>query len=177
LICIKAPAGAGCTLISENLTPIQAPAEAREDPMLAPSNARKSWSVMQAVANWWSNRTTRNSAIAELTCAGADQVERIAKDVGMSGAELGTLVSRGPEAANELLRRMAELDLDRAEVSRCEPRTFQDLQRVCTMCESKRRCRRDLERDPAAPGWQDYCPNAATLKALDAMPWLTRREW
>ena len=145
--------------------------------MSAASGARRSWSVLEAISKWWSDRASANSALAELTCAGADQVERIAKDVGMSASELGTLVSRGPEAANELLRRMAQLDLDRTEVSRSEPRTFQDLLRVCTMCESKRRCRRDLDTDPTAPGWQDYCPNAATLKALDAMPWLTRREW
>jgi len=37
--------------------------------------------------------------------------------------------------------------------------------------------RRDLARDATDPGWQDYCPNVTTLKALDAMPWLSRREW
>ena len=42
-------------------------------------------------------------------------------------------------------------------------RTFQDLQRVCAMCESHRRCARDLARDSAIPAWKDYCPNAATL--------------
>lgn len=145
--------------------------------MLAPSGTRKSWSMVAAVSNWWSGWRSRNSALMDLKCAGADQIERMAKDVGISAPELCTLVSRGPEAANLLLRRMAAIDLDRTEVSRTEPATFQDLQRVCTMCDSKRRCRRDLEHDPAAPGWVDYCPNAATLKALDGMPWLNRREW
>src|SRR5262249_2242005 len=73
-------------------------------------------------------------------------------------------------------RRMAALDLDRNEVSRTEPRTFQDLQRVCTMCNHHRRCSRDLARDSADPAWEDYCPNAATLMALNALPWRARTE-
>ena len=35
----------------------------------------------------------------------------------------------------------------------------------------------DLARDPADPAWQDYCPNAATLTALNALPWRARSEW
>jgi hypothetical protein len=95
----------------------------------------------------------------------------------MSGAELRVLASRGPESADLLLRRMIALDLDRKEVSRLEPRAFQDLQRVCTLCGVRRRCTRDLARDSSDPVWQEYCPNAATLAALDALPWLSRREW
>jgi hypothetical protein len=97
-------------------------------------------------------------------------VERLAKDVGVSASELRRLVNLGPDSADLLLRRMAALDLDRNELSRTEPRTFQDLQRVCTMCNSHRRCSRDLARDSADPAWQDYCPNAATLMALNALP-------
>jgi hypothetical protein len=45
------------------------------------------------------------------------------------------------------------------------------------MCDCHRRCARGLERDPLDPAWQDYCPNATTLKALNAQPWAVRREW
>jgi hypothetical protein len=31
--------------------------------------------------------------------------------------------------------------------------------------------------DSAMPAWQDYCPNAQTLIALDVLPWTSRREW
>ena len=65
---------------------------------------------------------------------------------------------------------MAALDLDPEEVSQTEPRTFQDLQRVCTLCDDHRRCARDLSRNSAIPAWKDYCPNAETLMALSAMP-------
>jgi hypothetical protein len=79
--------------------------------------------------------------------------------------------SNGPEAADLLARRMAELNLDKNEVAAVVPRTLQDLQRVCTMCESHRQCARDLGRDPAGRAWEDYCPNVAVLKMLNALPW------
>jgi hypothetical protein len=145
--------------------------------MLALPGGQKSWSPTKAVSQWWRDWTRRSSALSELKCWGEDEVERVAKDVGVSASELRRLASLGPGSADLLLRRMAALDLDRNEVSRTEPRTFQDLQRVCTMCNSHRRCKRDLARDSADPAWQDYCPNAATLMALNALPWRARAEW
>ena len=110
------------------------------------------------------------------SCCGELEIERIAHDVCMTPAELRAVAKRGPEAADLLLERMAALDLDPAEVAQVGPETFRDLQRVCSLCESKRRCVRDLIRDPAAPQWQDYCPNAQTLIALNVLPWASRRE-
>ena len=114
---------------------------------------------------------------ARVSCCGEVEIERIARDVRMSPTELRAVAKQGPEAANLLLERMAVLDLDPAEVAQVGPETFRDLQRVCSLCESKRRCMRDLAHDAAAPQWQDYCPNAQTLMALDALPWASRREW
>ena len=138
---------------------------------------QKSWSVSKAVLQWWRGWTRRASARLELTCCGEEEVERLARDVGVSASELRRLANLGPDSADLLLRRMAALDLDRNEVSRTEPRTFQDLQRVCALCNSHRRCKRGLARDAADPAWQDYCPNAATLMALNALPWRARAEW
>jgi hypothetical protein len=95
----------------------------------------------------------------------------------MSAKELRQLAQHGPHSADPLLRRMAALDLDRNEVAQTEPQTFQDLQRVCTLCASHRQCARDMARDLNDPAWEDYCPNVATLKMLNAMPWAARREW
>jgi hypothetical protein len=148
----------------------------QEAQMSALPNEQKSWSATKALSQWWREWTRRRSA-RELKCCGEDEVERMAKDIGVSASELRRLAALGPDSADLLLRRMAALDLDRNEVSRTEPRTFQDLRRVCTMCKSHRRCKRDLAHDSADPAWQDYCPNAATLMALDALPWRARAEW
>jgi hypothetical protein len=134
-------------------------------------------SLIKAVSQWWRGLARRSSARFELKCCGEEEVERMAKDIGLSSSELRRLASLGPDSADLLLRRMAALDLDRNEVSQTEPRTFQDLQRVCTMCKHHRRCRGDLARDADDPAWHDYCPNASTLMALNALPWRARSEW
>jgi hypothetical protein len=76
-----------------------------------------------------------------------------------------------------LLKRMAALDLDPKEVAQVGPQTFRGLQHACALCESHRRCARELNQDSGMPTWKEYCPNAATLMALDGMPWAARREW
>src|SRR5262245_65822890 len=83
-------------------------------------------SLTQAISQWWREWTRRGSTRLELKCCGEEEVERMAKDIGVSAAELRTLANSGPDSADPLLRRMAALDLDRNEVSRTEPRTFQD---------------------------------------------------
>jgi phosphohistidine phosphatase SixA len=101
----------------------------------------------------------------------------MAHDLGLPVSELRQLAEHGPDAADLLARRMAALDLDKDEIASAVPRTLQDLQRVCTMCESRRQCARDLGRDPAGPAWENYCPNVAVLKMLNALPWVARTEW
>ena len=137
------------------------------------------WPMTDRIKQWWLNWRGPGSSAAELACCGQHEVERLARDLGMSVSELRQLAGRGPEAADLLVRRMAVLDLDTNEVAATEPRMFQDLQRVCTLCESRRRCARDLthDPDPADQAWEDYCPNVATLKLLNALPWAARREW
>ena len=75
----------------------------------------------------------------------------MAQDAGVSAAEFRKLSQLGPEGADLLLRRMEAIDLDPKEVGGTERRTLQDLQRVCAMCESHRRCARDLARDAENP--------------------------
>ena len=144
--------------------------------MSALPSGQKRWSPVNAMLQWCRDWTGKSSA-SELKCFGEAEVERMAKDVGVSATELRTLARFGPKSADLLLRRMAALDLDRSEVAQAEPATLQDLQRVCTMCESHRRCARDFAHQSVNPEWKDYCPNAATLIALSALPWAVRREW
>jgi glycerol-3-phosphate dehydrogenase len=137
---------------------------------------RKRRSPIEVVQQWWQAWTSNGPALANPCCSAESEVERIAIDIGMSAAELRRLISQGPEAADLLLRRMAALDLDHKEVAQVEPKTFRDLQRICTMCESHRQCARHLSRDAGNSAWENYCPNVATLKALNAMPWSWQRE-
>lgn len=138
--------------------------------------AQKRSSLTEIISGWWQKWTGFNPAYSDLSCCAQDEVDRIAKDVGVSAAELRELAKLGPDSADLLLRRMAALKLDQKGLSQTEPGTFQDLQRICSMCENHKRCGQDIARDSTASAWEDYCPNAATLKALSAMPWAARRK-
>jgi hypothetical protein len=79
---------------------------------------------------------------SEFGCCCDAEIERMARDIRMSASEFRAAASRGPKSADLLMRRMAALDLDPNEVGRIEPAAFRDLQRVCTLCNSRRRCAR-----------------------------------
>ncbi len=101
----------------------------------------------------------------------------MAKDMRMPGSELRAVARKGSKAADLLVHRMADLDLDPKEVARLEPATFRDLQRVCILCKAHRRCAWNFARGASPPVWDRYCPNTGTLAALNGMPWTSRREW
>ena len=105
------------------------------------------WQIFDGMRQWWQNWRA-NSRLTGLACCGEYEVERMAHDLGMPASELRQLADHGPEAADLLSRRMAALNLDSNEVGATAPGTLQDLQRLCTLCESHRRCARDLGRDP-----------------------------
>jgi hypothetical protein len=111
---------------------------------------------------WRAGRRTQ----AELDCCGREDVERMAHDLGVGGADLCVLAGKWPSSADLLTRRMDEIALDASKIAAVEPAVIRDLQRVCSLCASKRRCGRDLAGRPADPVWRDYCPNSMTLTAL-----------
>jgi hypothetical protein len=133
--------------------------------------------IVNRMMQWWKNWGEPNTRLSELMCCGEYEVECMARDLGMPVSELRNIAGHGPEAADLLVRRMAVLNLDRTEVATTAPSTFQDLQRLCTLCESYKQCARDLGHDPADRVWESYCPNVAMLKLLDSLPWAARREW
>ncbi len=140
--------------------------------MSAPAGEQGSRSPVEAILRWCRD-WKRAAGGMELPCIG-EEVDRTAKDVGVSAFDLRTIARQRPAATDLLLRRMTALDVDADVVSRTEGRTFRDLQRVCTLCQSRRRCAQDLVRDSADPDWKDYCLNAATLTALSVLPWAAR---
>jgi hypothetical protein len=114
---------------------------------------------------------------SEFGCCCDAEIERMARDIRMSASEFRAAASRGPKSADLLMRRMAALDLDPNEVGRIEPAAFRDLQRVCTLCNSRRRCARDVARNAPTSAWDRYCPNSDTLAALSGTAWRSRQGW
>ena len=108
----------------------------------------------------WRRRRTR---LAELASCGPAEVEHMARDLGMSRGELSVLAGKWPDSADLLSRRLEQVNL-----AAVEPQVLRDLERVCTLCGSKRKCEYDLTIHPANPTWTEYCPNAPTIGALIA---------
>ena len=50
-------------------------------------------SLTKAVSQWWRQWTRRDSARFELKCCGEEEVERMAKDIGVSPSELRKLAN------------------------------------------------------------------------------------
>ena len=127
----------------------------------------RSHAVRDGLVGWWRRRRQRAASLAELAFL-SGEAERIASDAGVSVGDLRVLAGKWPDAADPVERRMAALGIDATQVEETQPAVMRDLQRVCSMCDEKRMCTHDLNRDPADPAWRDYCPNAETLGTLSS---------
>ena len=131
--------------------------------MFALAQGKQSQSQLQSILAWcraWFKRSSES----DFGCCDQAEIERMARDIRMSASELRAVAKKGPKAADLLQRRMAALDLDPKEVAWLEPAAFRDMQRVCTMCKSHRRCAWDFARRAPVSTWERYCPNTATLE-------------
>ncbi len=123
-------------------------------------------SVLAALRGWVRHRRLIRQCRARLDACDDNEIVRIARDVGLSPSDLRHMADLGPDAAQQLLERMAVLHLDAEALAKRDPSTMRDLQRLCSACVSKKRCQRDLLLAPDDPHWRQYCPNAGTLDAV-----------
>src|SRR5215470_5035054 len=73
------------------------------------------------LAHWWRSWNGRRRTMADLGRCGPAEMERIARDVGVSGADLSILAGKWPDAADPLYWRMNEIKLDRKEITHADP--------------------------------------------------------
>src|SRR5262245_51003010 len=69
-------------------------------------------------AHWWRSWSGSRRTMADLDGCGSAEMERIARDVGVSGADLSILAGKWPDAADLLYWRMNEIKLDRNHAGR-----------------------------------------------------------
>ena len=125
-------------------------------------------SFVSLLAQRWHAWRERRDSLAALESCGRGEVARIAHDLSLSTNELRSLAGKGPDSADLLYRRMDELGLDRDSISHGDPRALWDMQKACSLCDNKGRCRHDFARGAGASAWHPYCPNDDTLTALVA---------
>lgn len=130
------------------------------------SSTGNPWTAMTA---WWRNWRAARESVGELDGCGTE-LTRIARDIGLAPGELYTIAAKRPDSADPLRRRLEALHVDPAALRRDDPLVMRDLERVCSVCGSRRRCERDLARFPEDAAWREYCPNAMTIDALGSEP-------
>lgn len=108
---------------------------------------------------WWRNAM-------EMASLPHDELDRVARDIGMTGKELEDIAAKGPHAADLLYKRMAVLGLSKVDADHLAFGLMRELQRDCACCGDKDACKKDLAARPEDPFWTDYCPNAITLDAI-----------
>src|SRR5262249_51426522 len=94
----------------------------------------------------------------------------IAADLDISPGDLDELVRRGLHAADELPVLLKALGIDEAKLKTTEPLVLRDMERVCSLCQHKTRCDRDLAAGISVVHYEAYCPNAPTIGGLEEAP-------
>jgi len=117
------------------------------------------------LAEWWRRVRAKRKSLDELARFGGG-LERLARDLNLSAWDLRAVVAKWPTGGDLLGRRLTMLQLDPATFSSGQSAAVRDLERVCSLCDSKARCEHDLAGRAPNPEWRDYCLNVPTLDAL-----------
>jgi hypothetical protein len=135
-----------------------------------PKPTQASWPVIDNVisplAEWWRHHAILRENAAELDAFGPEETARLAQDVGVAPGDLRELARHYTDAADLLEKRLEALGLSSADLVKTAPAELRDMERLCTLCQSKGRCARDVATDPGDPAWHQYCPNEQTLTSL-----------
>ena len=122
--------------------------------------------VIETFGDWLKHRRELKE-MREMDAASFDQ---IASDLRISSADLEQLVRQGPHAADELPKMLRALGIDQADLARTEAHVLRDMERVCSVCNHKRRCDYELAAGTAGANYEEYCGNASTIDGLGTNP-------
>jgi uncharacterized protein DUF6455 len=123
-------------------------------------------SILSAIANWVERYRNAVGLRGELARCRPEEVASMARDIGVSPQELKFFVKKGPRAADELPKLLRALGVDPQKLASDDQNKMRDLQRLCITCGDKNQCRHDLAAGTAASRYNDYCPNAASIRAI-----------
>jgi hypothetical protein len=117
--------------------------------------------MFDALAVWLSHQRDHG-------LAGNDEIDQLARDLGISPNELHDLFSSAPDRL-QLPEMLKALGIDEASLRRARPALLRALERHCAQCVVAGRCRYSLDQKVAADDYEQYCPNAAALTAFRPM--------
>ena len=126
----------------------------------------KPYPVVNLVIDTFGDWLKHRRELKEMREMDAANFGQIASDLRISSADLEALVRRGPHAADELPKMLQALGINQADLARTEPLVLRDMERVCSLCNHKRQCDRELADGTAAAHYEEYCGNASTIDGL-----------
>ena len=118
--------------------------------------------LIDTFANWLHHRRELNEARQ----MDRSDFDRIAGELRISPDELDALVRQGPHAADELPRLLKALGVDEGNLARTDPQLLRDMERVCALCNQKRKCNHDVAAGTSSEHYGEYCLNASTIDGL-----------
>ncbi|MGY3078251.1 hypothetical protein ACVWZZ_004659 [Bradyrhizobium sp. LM6.10] len=118
--------------------------------------------LIESFASWLKHRRELNE-IRQLDRADFD---RIAQDLRIAPDDLEELVRHGKHAADELPKMLEQLGISAERLGRAQP-LLRDMERVCSLCNQKGQCDRELADGTAAENYRGFCANSSTLESLD----------
>jgi len=120
--------------------------------------------VIDLFGDWLKQRRELNELMEFAVDPG--ELERVARELNVTSADLEGLVRQSSQGANELWYTLTALGIDETALSRAEPALLRDMERVCSFCTHKRRCHEELAAGTAATNYVEYCENADTIDTL-----------
>ena len=130
----------------------------------------KPYPVVSLVVDTFGEWLKHRRELKEMHEMDAANFGRIASELRMSSTDLEALVCQGPHAADELPKMLRALGIDQADLARTETHVLRDMERVCSVCNHKRRCGHELAAGTAGANYEEYCGNASTIDGLGANP-------
>jgi hypothetical protein len=126
----------------------------------------KTYPIVENAINLFGDWLNHRREMRELRDIDRSDFARIAHELSVTPAELDMFVRRGPHASDELPKLLNLLGIDPAALARAEPLLQRDMVRVCSACQQKARCDRELDAGTAGGHYEEYCPNAASIDGL-----------
>ena len=120
--------------------------------------------VINLFSDWLKQRRELNELMGPAADPG--ELERVARELNVTPADLDMLVRQGSQGGNELPYTLTALGIDETALWRAEPALLRDMERVCSFCTHKRRCHQELAAGTAATNYVEYCKNADTIDML-----------
>jgi hypothetical protein len=122
--------------------------------------------AIEAIAHWVTRYRNLTGFEHESGPCNANEVLRMADDIGVTPRQLQELAGKGATNADLLRRMLVALRVDPEVIAGLDPLVMREMKWLCISCVAKKQCQQDLADGTAAEHFHDYCPNAVSIDEL-----------